>query len=83
MSILITAISEGFPDLASYSYAIELKHFLYVYIGIFFPLGADPTYPPISPQSLRCSPLAVVHYASGATASTFVNGWGGSASSRE
>ncbi len=44
----------------------------------------------ISLHSLHCSPLAVDHYrpdltnhTSWATASTFVNGWGGLASTRE
>jgi len=31
-------------------------------IDIFYPLGADPTYPLILLQSLRCNPLVVVHY---------------------
>ncbi len=31
-------------------------------VGIFYLSGAVPTFPPFSLQSLRCSPLAVVHY---------------------
>jgi len=33
-----------------------------VIVDIFHPSGADPTYPPISLQSLRCSPFEVVYY---------------------
>jgi hypothetical protein len=44
----------------------DIKHIFHnyfsFYVGILYPSGADPTYPPISLQSLRCSPLAVVHY---------------------
>jgi len=39
-----------------------ISMYLLSIIDIFYPTGADPTYPLISLQSLRCSPIAVVHY---------------------
>jgi hypothetical protein len=90
MLILITAISGSYPDIAANSNAILLKHFPLISFGIFYPTGADPTYPLILLQRLRCSPLAVVHYrpdltnqTSWATASTLLLGWGGLALARE
>jgi len=37
----------------------------------------SPSGEPISQQSLRCSPLAVVHYSFAGHCLTFMNGWGG------
>jgi len=54
--------------------------FLYI-VDIFPPSGADPTYPPILLQSLRCSPLAVDHYSfmgHGLAFAALMLGWGGS-----
>jgi hypothetical protein len=57
MSILTTAISGSYPDIAVNFYVTLLKHFHFVYISIFYPTGEL-----ISLQSLRCSQLAVDHY---------------------
>jgi len=58
MSILLTAISGSYPDIAVNSYVILTKYIPFGYIGIFSPTGKL-----ISLQSLRCSPRqAVVHY---------------------
>jgi hypothetical protein len=51
----ITAISISYPDIAENYYNNNLSKRIFLLIGIFYHTGADPTYPPISRQRLRCS----------------------------
>ena len=57
MPILTTAISGSYPDIPVNSYIILIKHFHFVYISIFSPVGEL-----ILLHRLRCSPFAVVYY---------------------
>jgi len=64
MSILITTetISISYFILPANQSDNSVFISLIIIIDIFYPSGADPTYPLILPHRYRCSPFAVVHY---------------------
>ena len=59
MSILIITdvISECYIVFSEYSFTYCISYVIFIIVDIFYPTGEL-----ISLQSLRCSPLAVVHY---------------------
>jgi hypothetical protein len=60
--IITDVISKCYIVFSEYSFTYCISYVIFIIVDIFYPTGADPTYQLISLQSLRCSPLAVVHY---------------------